>query len=81
MEDGLVSIEGQYYHENISSKQVDLTYDSFTLKRNIVDYRDIQLLLFFNRGKCQFLMNIYIENLHTTIIFLSNKALNISSLY
>ena len=41
MEDGLVSIEGQYYHENISSKQVDLTYDSFTLKRNIVDYRDI----------------------------------------
>ena len=41
MEDRLVSIEGQYYHENISSKQVDLTYDGFTLKRNIVDYRDI----------------------------------------
>ena len=26
----------------------------FSLRRNIVNYRDIQLLSFFNRGRCQF---------------------------
>ena len=51
----------------------------FSLRRDIVDYRDIQLLFFFNREKCQFLMNIYFDSLYT-IDFLSNKALNISNL-
>jgi len=49
----------------------------FALRRNIVDHRDIQLLSFFNRGKCQFLMNVYSDNFHTAVDFLSNKALNI----
>ena len=29
----------------------------FALRRDIVNHRDIQLLSFFNRDKCQFLMN------------------------
>ena len=37
----VMDIEGEYYHEDISSEQVDLAYDSFTLKIDIVDYRDI----------------------------------------
>ena len=52
----------------------------FALRRDIVDHRDIQLLSFFNRGRCQFLMNVYSDNLHTAINFLSRKALNIPNL-
>jgi len=52
----------------------------FALRRDIVDHRDIQLLLFFNRGQCQFLMNIYLDDLHTAINFLSYKAPNIPHL-
>ena len=52
----------------------------FALRRDIVDYRDIQLLSFFNRGRCQFLMNVYSDDLHTAVDFLSNEALNIPHL-
>ena len=52
----------------------------FALKRDIVDHRDIQLLSFFNRGRCQFLMNVYSDVLHTAVNFLSREALNIPNL-
>ena len=52
----------------------------FALRRDIVNHRDIQLLSFFNRGRCQFLMNVYSDNLHTAVDFLSRKALNIPNL-
>ena len=52
----------------------------FALRRDIVDHRDIQLLSFFNRGRCQFLMNVYSDNLHTAVDFLSREALNIPNL-
>ena len=52
----------------------------FAPRRDIVDYRDIQLLFFFNRGRCQFIINVYSGDIHTAVDFLSNKALNISNL-
>ena len=52
----------------------------FALRRDIVDHRDIQLLSFFNRGWCQFLMNVYSDDLHTAVDFLSNAAPNIPHL-
>jgi len=52
----------------------------FALRRDIVDHRDIQLLSFFNRGRYQFLMNVYSDNLHTTVNFLTREALNIPNL-
>ena len=52
----------------------------FALRRDIVDYRDIQLLSFFNRGRCQFFMNVYSDNLHTTVNVLTREALNIPNL-
>ena len=52
----------------------------FALRRDIVDHRDIQLLSFFNRGQCQFLMNVYSDDLYTAINFLSNAAPNIPHL-
>ena len=52
----------------------------FALRRDIVDHRDIQLLSFFNRGRCQFLMNVYSDDLYTAVEFLSRKALNIPNL-
>ena len=52
----------------------------FALRRDIVDHRDIQLLSFFNRGRRQFLMNVYSDDLHTAVDFLSREALNIPNL-
>ena len=52
----------------------------FASRKDIVDYRNIQLLSFFNRGRCQFLINVYLDNLYTAMDFLFNKALNISNL-
>ena len=52
----------------------------FALRRDIVNHRDIQLLSFFNRGRCQFLMNVYSDDLHTAVDFLSREALNIPNL-
>jgi len=52
----------------------------FALRRNIVNYRDIQLLSFFNRGRCQFFMNVYSDDLHTAVNFLIREALNIPNL-
>ena len=52
----------------------------FALRRDIVNHRNIQLLSFFNRGRCQFLINVYSDDLHTAVDFLSREALNISNL-
>ena len=52
----------------------------FALRRNIVNYRDIQILSFFNRGRCQFFMNVYLDDLHTAVNFLTREALNIPNL-
>jgi len=52
----------------------------FALRRDIVDHRDIQLLSFFNRSRCQFLMNVYSDDLHTAVNFLTREALNIFNL-
>ena len=51
----------------------------FALRRDIVNYRNIQLLSFFNGGRYQFLMNIYSDDLHTAVNFLSREALNITN--
>jgi len=52
----------------------------FALRRDIVDHRDIQLLSFFNSSRYQFLMNVYSDDLHTAVDFLSREALNIPNL-
>ena len=52
----------------------------FALRRDIVNYRDIQLLSFFNRSRYQFLMNVYSDDLYTVVDFLSREALNIPNL-
>lgn len=52
----------------------------FSLRKNTVDHRDIQLLFFFNQNRYQLLMNVYSDSLHTNMKLLFNKALNISNL-
>ena len=53
----------------------------FSLRRDTADHKNIQLLSFFSRGKYYFFINVYSNNFHTTMKFLSNKALNISKLF
>jgi len=52
----------------------------FALRRDIVNHRDIQLLSLFNRGRYQFLMNVYLDDLHTAVNFWAGEALNIPNL-
>ena len=52
----------------------------FVLKRNIVNYRNIQILFFFNKDKYQSPINVYSDSLYITIDFLSNKALYVFNL-
>ena len=52
----------------------------FSLRRDIVDYRNIQLLSFFNRSRCQFIINVYSDDLHTAVDILTREALNIPNL-
>jgi len=54
----------------------------FALRRNIINYKDIQILFFIKKGgyKYKFLINVYSNSLYTAVNFLSNKDLNIPSL-
>ena len=52
----------------------------FALRRDIVDHRDIWLLSFFNKSRCQILINVYSDDLHTVVNILIREALNISNL-
>ena len=52
----------------------------FSLRRDIVDYCDILLLFFFNRGECYFLMNVYSDNHHSAIKFMLDQIIDIPNL-
>ena len=52
----------------------------FSLRRDIVNYKDIHLLSFFNKERCQFLINVYSDSLYTPVDFLFNKVPNIPNL-
>ena len=49
----------------------------FSLRRDVVDYRDILLLSFFNRGECHFLMNVYSDDRHSAVKFMLDQIPNL----
>ena len=66
--------------EQMSRFNTRLSRLCFALKKDIVNHRDIQLVFFFNRDRCQSIMNVYSNNLHTTVNFLSNNIHNLLSM-
>ena len=52
----------------------------FSLRRDVIDYCDILLLSFFNRGKCYFFINIYLDDYQSAIKFMLDQVIDISNL-
>ena len=42
----------------------------FSLRKDVIDHYDILLLSFFNRGKCHFLINVYLDNCQLAVKFM-----------
>jgi len=52
----------------------------FSLQKDVIDYRDILLILFFNKDKYFWMMNIYSDSLYTAVKYLKNTEVNIHNL-
>ena len=52
----------------------------FSLWKDIIDHRNIILVLFFNNSNYFWLMNVYPDSLHTTLKYLKNIKVNIHNL-
>jgi len=52
----------------------------FSLQKDVIDYRDILLISFFNKDKYFWMMNIYSDSLYTAVKYLKNTEVNIHNL-
>ena len=52
----------------------------FSLRRDVIDYHNILLLSFFNRGEYYFLMNIYSNNCYSIVKLMLDQVINIPNL-
>ena len=52
----------------------------FSLRKDVVDHRDILFLSFFNRGECHFLMNVYSDDCHSAVKFILDQIIDIPNL-
>jgi len=52
----------------------------FSLRRDVIDHRNILLLFFFNREKYHFLINVYLDNHHSAAKFMLDQVIDISNL-
>jgi len=56
-----------------------LTRLCFSLRKDIFNYKDINLVLFFNNGSICFLINIYSDNYQSTLKYLRNTEVNLDN--
>ena len=52
----------------------------FSLQKDIIDYRDILLVLFFNNGNIFWLMNVYSNLSHSALKYLKDTEVDIHNL-
>ena len=52
----------------------------FSLRKDIINHRDILLLLFLNNGDSFWIMNVYSDSSHSAIKYLKDMELNIRNL-
>ena len=52
----------------------------FSFRKNIINHRDILLLLFFNNGDIFYVMNVYSDSSHSTIKYLKDMDFQLRNL-
>ena len=52
----------------------------FLFCKDIINYRDISLISFFNNNICYYIMNIYSDSSHTALKYLKNTEVNIDNI-
>ena len=51
----------------------------FSLRKDIIDYKDISCILFFNHGSVYFLINLYLNSSQTALKYLKDTEVNINN--
>ena len=52
----------------------------FLCCKDIINYRDISLIFFFNNNICYYIMNVYSDSSHTTLKYLKDTEVNINNI-
>ena len=63
----------------ISYVNVCLSSLCFLLCKDIINYRDISIISFFNNNVCYYIMNIYSNSSHTALKYLKDTEINIEN--
>jgi len=59
---------------------IHLSSFCFSLQKNIINHKDILLILFFSNNVCSFIMNIYSDLSHSALKYLKDTKVNINNL-
>ena len=51
----------------------------FLLRKDIINYRDISLISFFNNNVCYYILNVYSDSSHTALKYLKDTEVNIDN--
>ena len=51
----------------------------FLFRKDIINYRDIIFISFFNNNVCYYIMNVYSDSSHTALKYLKNTEVNIDN--
>ena len=52
----------------------------FSLQKDIINYRDILFISFFNNNVCSFIMNVYSDSSHSALKYLKDTEINIHNI-
>ena len=59
---------------------IHLSSFQFSLRRDIINHRDILLISFFSNNICSFIMNVYSNSSHSALKYLKDTEVNINNL-
>ena len=68
------------YPRVVAYINIRLSSFCFSLRKDIIDHRDILLILFFNKGDLFWLMNVYSDSSHSALKYLKNTEVNLRNL-
>ena len=51
----------------------------FSLRKNLINHKDINLIFFFNRNIICFIFNVYLDDQQTVLKYLKNREVNLNN--